>query len=80
MNVRGASAGRSERAAPAALNSAEAMAEMVAESYLTLAASVITLDRVKESKAELERRIKSLSDTIDVSRSLSAEIRRRRAD
>jgi hypothetical protein len=62
------------------MDSAEAMEEMAVGSYLTLAASVITLGRVRESKAELKRRVKSLSDTIEVSRSLSAEIRRRRGE
>jgi len=56
------------------------MAEMVRGGYQILATSVITLGRVRESRAELERRIVSLSETIDESRSLSAEIRRRRGD
>jgi len=54
------------------------MADVIMGGYQTLAASTIHLARVREAKAELARRIKSLSDMIDASRSLSAEIRRRR--
>jgi hypothetical protein len=56
------------------------MAQMVMGGYETLAVSTIHLARVREAKAELARRIKSLSDMIDASRSLSAEIRRQRSD
>lgn len=67
-----------EQSAPGGTDSADGMADMIMEGYQALAASVITLGRVRESKAELQRRIVSLGDTIAVSRGIVETILRRR--
>jgi hypothetical protein len=78
MKIRGASTEATGQTAPPSTDPDDAMADVIMGGYQTLAASTIHLARVREAKAELARRIKSLSDMIDASRSLSAEIRRRR--